>query len=182
MGPKITTAQNFAVELKDYMSLNALRGKELKSLSKSIGYPLGFLNGLFNFHNRAMLTYELVFLNAFLGSVTLRLCFRDHHEFEQDVADEVVQAFTRELLSQWLPDSMFPDYEQRLVVWNTLFEEFENEQQYQEDMSTLVTTFYQHLTNNSCDEMKETVLTLRFNGYMRLFIQSINVMLQDFSL
>ena len=110
MGYKITTAQNFSVELKDYVSLNALCGKELKSLSKSIGYPLGFLNGLFNFHNRAMLTNELVFLNAFLGSVTLRLCFSEHHEFEQDMIDTVVQMFTRELLSQWLPDSMFQDF------------------------------------------------------------------------
>ena len=41
------------------------------------------------------------------------------------MVDEVVQAFTRELLSQWLPDPMFPDYEQRLAVWRKLFEEFE---------------------------------------------------------
>ncbi len=78
MGPKITKAQDFAVELKDYVSMSALQGKELKSLAKSIGYPLG----IFKVHNRVMLTNELVFLNAFLGTVTLKLCFsyfRSHY-------------------------------------------------------------------------------------------------------
>ena len=175
MGPKITAAQDFAVELKDYVSMNALQGKEFKSLAKSIGYPLG----LFKFHNRVMLANELVFLNAFLGTVTLRLCFSEHPEVKQDVVDEIVDIFTKQLLSQWLPDSMFPDYKQRLGTWGNLFKEFEDGDQYQKDMSQLVTTFYQCLTKSPCDEMKEAMLTLRFNGYMKLFIGSINVMIQE---
>ena len=177
MGPKITTAQDFAIELKDYVSMNALRGKELKSLAKSIGYSFGFLK----FHKRAMLTTELVFLNAFLGTVTLRFCFSEYPEFKQDVVDEIIEIFTRELISQWMPDSMLSDYEQRLCTWGKLFEKYEDEDQYQKDMSQLVTTFYHYLTKNRCDEMNEAMLSLRFNEYLKLLIMSIIVMIQDFA-
>ena len=108
MGAKITTAQDFAIELKDYVSMNALSGKELKSLASSVGYSLGFLNGLFNFHKRGILTTELVYLNAFIGTVTIRLCFSDCEGTQRAKADEVIQIFTQELLSQWLPDSAPP--------------------------------------------------------------------------
>jgi len=96
MRSKITTARDFAVELKDYISQNALRGKELKSLAKSIGYPLG----IFKFHNRVMLTNELVFLNAFLGTVTLKLCFSEHSGIPQSVIDEIIETYTRSLITQ----------------------------------------------------------------------------------
>jgi len=76
---------------------------------------------------------------------------------------------------------MFLDYEQRPGTWGKLFEKLEDEAQYQKDMSHLVTTFYQFLTKSPCDTMKEAGLSLRFNGYMRLFIQSINVMIHDFT-
>jgi|GEM_PF-6491756 len=178
MGPKITKAQDFAVELKDYVSMSALQGKELESLAKSIGYPLG----IFKFHKRVMLTNELVFLNAFLGTVTLKLCFSEHPEIPQGVIDEIIETYTRSLISQWLPDSMFSDFQQRLNVWADLFQEFENEDQYQKDISKLVTTFYEFLNNTPCDQQTELMLTMRFNGYMKLFIGSINVMIQDLSL
>ena len=178
MGPKITSAKDFAVELKDYVSMNALRGKELKSLAKSIGYPFG----IFKFHNRLMLTNELVFLDAFLGTITLKLCFSEHSEIPQSVVGEIVETYTRSLISQWLPDFMFSDFQKRLNVWAELFQEFENEDQYQEDISKFAITFYEFLNKTPCDKQKELMLTMRFNGYMKLFIESINAMIQDLKL
>jgi len=81
-----------------------------------------------------------------------------------------------------MPDSMFSAFQQRLNVWAHLFQEFENEDRYQEDILKLVTTFYEFLTKTPCDQQKELTLTMRFNGYMKLFIGSINAMIQDLSL
>ena len=48
--------------------------------------------------------------SALEGSNILKGVKSEHHEFEQDMIDTVVQMFTRELLSQWVPDSMFQDF------------------------------------------------------------------------
>jgi hypothetical protein len=178
MGPKITTSHDFAVELKDYVSQNALRGKELKSLAKSIEYPLS----IFKYDNRGMLTNELVFLNTFLGTVTLKRCFSEHPEISQDVVDDIIEKYTKNLLNQWLPDFMLSDYQRRLDIWAGLFREFDNVDQYQKDISKLATSFYESLVKTPCDHQKELMLTMRFNGYMKLFTGSINVMIEDFSL
>ncbi len=178
MGRKINSAQNFAIELRDYISENALRGKELKSLAKSIGYPLSF----FKYQNRSQLTTELVFLNGYLGTVTLKLCFSKHPKIPQLVVNEIIETYTKNLINQWLPDSMFSDYQKRLNAWASLFQKFENKDQYQKDISKLATTFYEFLTKTPCNQNKELMLILRFNGYMKLFIGSINMMINDFSL
>ncbi|GAF74049.1 unnamed protein product [marine sediment metagenome] len=178
MGPKITTAKDFAIELRDYISENALRGKELKSLSKSIGYPLG----IFRFNNRAILTSELVFLNVFLGTVALKVCFSENPDIPDDVLNEIIEVFKRNLINQWLPESMYSDYQERLNIWDKFFEDVQNEDKYQEGISKLAKTFYEFLTKSPCNQQNELMLTMRFNGYMKLLIESINVMIEDLSL
>ena len=160
---------------KDYIVMNALRNKKLKPLARSIGYPLGF----FRVGQRVRLTNELVYLNTFLGTVALRFCLSKYPDIEQKTKDEIVEVFTKKLLSAYFPKSMFPVYEQRLGTWGNLFREFEDLYQYAKDMSQLVTTFYQYLTKTPCDEMKEAMLSLRFNAYMGLFIGSITKTLED---
>lgn len=180
---RITTAESFAIELKDYISMHALAKKELKSLAESIEYSLG----VFKIGNRLRLRQELVFLYAFLGASAIRICFRKCNNVEQGVVDTIVEVYTKKLISQWLPRSAFSDYEDRLAAWTPLFdiewlcpedeaEAMDGAQAYAEAMGQLARTFYEFLTGRSCDAMKELMLGARFNKYMENFIIGIHGM------
>jgi len=175
---KITTTKDFAMELRDYVSQNALNKKELKSFAEMIEFPWGITK----FHSRAILTNELVFLNAFIGTVALRACFKYYPKISQTIIDEIIDMYTKGLMQQWLPASMFAEYQQRLNIWKDLFHEFENIDKYSNDMTRLSKTFYEFFNKEQCDEMKECKLILRFNGYMKLFMHYIHQMIEDFAL
>ena len=178
MGEKITSAHDFAIELRDYISENALRDEELISFAESIGYPFDVLD----VNNRMVLTNELVFFHTFFGSFLLEVCFSEHPEIPKDVVDGIIKIYKENLLKQWLPDSMLSDYDKRLDKWKLLFKNLQDEYQYAQDMLTLIRSFYKFLTNNSCDALKEASLSLRFNSYAKIFIESIHAMIDDFSI
>jgi hypothetical protein len=179
MGPKITSAKEFALEFKDYISTNAMRGKELRSVAKSIGYSL---NSFLTSSTRVNLTNELAFLNAFLGTIAIKWGFEDCPEFPKNIVDEIVETYKRELIKQWLPDFMFSEFQKRLEVWGELFQDLSSGLEYQEDLTKLASTFYEFLTKNPCNPKNEIMLTMRFNSYLKLQIGTIKVMIQDLRL
>ena len=169
MSVRIATAEEFARKLADYISQNALSRKELRSVAESIGYRLGLLP----WGNKLRLTNELVFLNAFFGSVMLRVYFEESDLVPNDVAEEIRERFSHNLLNQWMPAEMFEDYDRRLAVWGGLFAVWDD-QEYLEEMGVLARTFYEFLTNTACDQGREMMLAMRFNGYAKLYLQSID--------
>jgi len=175
MAKPIRTARDCATELSDYISMYALTSKELKSVAQSIGYPLG----IFKPFKRNRLNNELVFLYAFIGTVTLKGCLSNFPGVSKDDETEIVQLYVDRLLNRWMPKSMFPYYKARLEIWGQLFNNLQDEEDYQKSISILTRTFYEFLMKTPCDEMKEAMLTLRFNGYIRNFIGSIENMLEE---
>lgn len=171
MSARIATAGGFARRLSNHISQNALSSRELRAVAQSIGYPLG----IFRWHKKLRLTNELVFLNAFFGSVMLRVYFDECDHVPQAVAEEMRERFARNLIDQWMSESMFRDYDKRLAVWGRLFVVWDDEQ-YLEDMGVLVRTFYEFLTGAACDARKEMMLTMRFNGYAKRYLQSIDAL------
>ncbi|MFW6026656.1 MAG: hypothetical protein ACOCRX_09965, partial [Candidatus Woesearchaeota archaeon] len=168
---KINTTEDFAIEFKNYISKYALNNKELKSCAEMIQYPWG----VFKFKKKKKLKNELVFLNAFIGSITLRVCLNDNQVSQKNI-DKIVNMYTNKLLAQELSGVTTKNYQKRLSKWSELFNDFEKPTKFSADMTKLSSSFYKFLTNNKCDPMTESKLVLRFNGYMKRYIHYISQM------
>ena len=172
----MSSALDLARRLEEHISHNALAGRELKSLAQSIGYRLSFFSPM----KRLNLTNELVFLNAFMGSAAIRACANVNPGIPGSDVEQMADEYVSKLLSRWLPDSMRSDYEERLSVWRNIVLDPSDADAYAADLRVLVDTFYVSLTKNPLDEQSELMLTGRFNGYMKLHMQSVMSLMQHF--
>jgi len=176
----ITSTKMFAYEFRDFISDNALNGKELKSIAKVINYRLSVIKPL----NRVKLTNELVNLNAFLGSITIKQCF-SQSEFTSKTIDEIIEKFVNALLLQWIPESFNPiDYFQnnRMNIWVKLLRNLDSTDQVMKDMSDLSESFYHNLTNKQCTINYSSLLAIRFNRYVLIYADYIQQMIDKFEL
>ena len=171
----MNVARNIAQQLEEHISHNALAGRELKSLAKSIGYRLSIFKPL----KKLRLTNELVFVNSFLGSVALRLSSQQYPLISENETEEMVEQYVSKLLSRWLAPSMHREYEDRLEIWKGLFEDLSDDVRYQRHLRIFTDIFYVGLTEKALDKHSELMLTARFNGYMKLYLQSVALLMDQ---
>lgn len=160
-------------ELADYIWLNALSNREVKSVAHSINYRVGFPT----FGKKAWLRAQLCFLHAFLGTLALRMTIGKSSFVTESEIDSIVVRYTKRLLSRCIPKQMLPKYKTRMHVWSAFFEEEEPS----EAVLKLGTSFYEYLTRKRCDG-EEIVLGIRFGRYIALLIGSIENMARDIEL
>jgi len=172
----LSNAIDLARKLEEHISHNALANRELKALAQSIGYRLGFFNTI----KRMNLTNELVFLNAFMGSAAIRACSDINPAISEADVKQMIDEYVSKLLSRWLPDSMHSDYEERISVWGNLVLDPGDTEAYPGALRVLVETFYVSLMEKPIDEQSELMLTARFNGYMKLYMQSVMSLIQHY--
>ena len=166
--------KQFAHKHADYIYAYALSNKELKSLAQTIQYHLSF----FSPFKTIKLRSELGFLYAFLGTLTLKKCSEAFPEIHIDIINKISKLYVDKLL-HLIPNRNYSDYQKRLNVWEKLFTNFEDSDDYEKSISVLAATFYEFLTDTPCDESKKLMLIMRFNGYMENFIIGFNDSMKD---
>lgn len=170
------SALDLARRLEDFVSQNALAGRELKSLAHSIDYSMPFYRPA----RKLDLLNELVLVNAFMGAEVLRQCAAQHDAVPQGDTERMVEEYVTKLLSRWLPSSMHSGYRKRLAGWGSLPLDDADSDAYVEALHEVVSSFYESLTGEPPDEMSEAKLSLRFNGYMKRYIPSVITLLEHY--
>ena len=174
MARPITSAAQFAEELASYVYLNALGKREVRSLAKSIQYPIGLLNPT----NKSRLRGQLAFLDAFIGTLALGECLGECAQLSSTQIQDIAADYRKRLLTRCIPEEMLPEYETRRRVWCEFFAE-----PIELDATMrLASSFYELLTRRKCPEVHGCVLALRFNQYIDLFRISVHRLAQDLRL
>jgi len=170
----ITSTNQLADELADYIWLNALSNREVKSVADSINYRVGFPT----FGKKAWLRAQLCCLYAFIGAFTLRAVLQDSDCATEPEIEGIVARYVRRLLGRCIAKQLLAKYHQRLQLWSAFFDGSGSS----EPFLRLGASFYEFLTGQECDPEYATVLGLRFMRYVPLFVGSIENMSQDHEL
>jgi len=168
MTKRLSTAFEFAVELKDRVLKVSLSDDEIKSFAKAIDYSIGF----FNKRKRFVLVNELIFQNVFLGSVVLReFNFTNNIQISYYILEEINNYYVDLLLRELFGKYGFNEYHDRLHIWCGLLNNINNSEQYDKDISILADKFYKFLCNKQCPKDIKRVLVVRFNSYDEYLIE-----------
>jgi hypothetical protein len=170
----ITSTNKLAVELADYIWLNGLSNREVKSVADSINYRVGFPT----FGKKAWLRAQLCCLYAFIGMLTLPSVLQDSGCATESEIEEIVARYVQRLLERCIAKQLLAKYHQRLRLWSTFFDDPGSS----ESFMKLGTSFYEFLTGQKCDPEYATVLGIRFMRYVPLLVGSIENMSQDMEL
>lgn len=172
----MSNALDLARTFEEQISYNALAGRELKALAHSIGYRLSFFRPM----QKMYLTNELVFLNAFMGSAAIRACSALHSAVPNSDIEPMIGEYVSKLLSRWLPAGRRSEYKDRLARWGSIVLDPSDSETYPDDLRALVDAFYVSLTEKTLDEHREIMLTARFNVYMKMYIEGVMSLMQQF--
>jgi hypothetical protein len=167
----ITSTNKLVDELADYVWLNGLTNREVKSIADSINYRIGFPT----FGKKAWLRSQLCCLYAFIGMLTLPSVLRDSGYASESEIEEIVSRYVQRLLRRCIAKQLLAEYHRRLELWSTFFDDLGTP----ESFLKLGTSFYEFLTGNKCDPEYATVLGLRFMRYVPLIMGSIENISQD---
>ncbi len=160
--------------LEEHISLNALASRELKSLSRSIGYKLGIFSPLKKLHLRN----GLIFVHALMGPAALRASALRLSGIDDSDVKRASDNYVERLLGRWLPSDMCAEYKERLADFK--LDPSDNES-YASDLEKIVDAFHCSLMGAPPREDSRLVLIARFNNYMRLYMASIATVLGPIS-
>jgi hypothetical protein len=169
-----TSMSRFADELADYIWLNGLSNREVKSIADSINYRIGFPT----FGRKAWLRAQLCCVYASIGTLTLRTAFQDLGCVTESEIEGIVARYVQRLLGLCIAKQLLPEYQQRVQLWLGFF----NGSDFSEPLVRLGASFYQFVTGHECDPEYATVLGIRFMRYVPLFLGSIENMAEYFEL
>ena len=169
-------AKTMALMLVDHVSKVGLHRRELKSVAKSIGYPIG----LSHKGNRLALTENLATIYASTGVLAMLLAFAEEVTESEDTeeAGNVLQfiqdTYARELVLRWVPDERQSLQYGKVQGWLGSVTNWGNPDEIGEMMANAAADFYAALPNtDEANPMAMPSLMLRFNQYVPLLVESV---------